>query len=333
MGDIAAMRAIRQQSLHLFEHFKSEIERDNTTNKYLYDRVALLAEATSSKSSTVPYVTETLVGIEGIMSKLRFIIELHIDISLREISKNLKLMCKEQAELMDKVLVEMRSSLWFYIFSLNSVYNCLRAQHSEKQIYAEKSQQLARTVTSLTATNEKIESSESLIEMLDAFYSEGEEASRALAMSGGKIAAAEEGRSKGQSKGQGKGRKELTEKEKQVLLDSEIHQAIQIVDSNPGLSEEDKEFRRAELLKSRRTGHTPADGCLTAKYGNAGRFVETVFVPGHGFMERINARRLEKFIRELQVRLGPLLGATTVKVQLYLLYPFSFYLDQYRWSW
>jgi len=296
--DQAAARGLREQSVHIFNHFKKEIDRDNATKKSIYGPLAILAETTSQKRSTVPFVTETLYGIEGLMSKLQMIISLHIDIGLREISKNLRLMCKEQADLMDKILVETRTSLWFYVFSLNSVYNVLKNQHVEKQIYADKAYRLAKTVKELTHINEKTAKDETILQMLEELYPD--EKKNEESMSEQEIL--ESDRSEKQKAG---AIKKLNAKQKQLLVDTEIQMAIELIENNPQLSEEDKAYRKCELMKSRRSGGgmVGTDAHLSAKYGAAGGFVETIFAPGIGFIERVSAKKLERWIRELKLEL------------------------------
>jgi hypothetical protein len=289
---------LRQQSVHLFNHFKKEIDRDNSSNKALYDPLSVLAEATAQKRSTVPFVTETLYGIEGLMSKLQVMISLHIDVGLREISKNLRLMCKEQADLMDKILVEARASLWFYVFSLNSIYNVLKNQHTEKQIYAEKAYRLAVTVKELTHINEKTAKDETILQMLEELYPD--EDKKVGPSSEQEILASD-----ASDKQKAGAIKKLNAQQKQLMVDSEIQMAIELIENNPQLSAEDKEYRKSELMKSRRSGGgmVGTDARLSAKYGSAGGFVETIFAPGIGFIERVSAKKLERWIRELKVEL------------------------------
>lgn len=317
--DQAAARGLREQSVHLFNHFKKEIARDNASNKPIYGNLTLLAEATSQKRSSVPMVTETLYGIEGLMSKLQMMITLHIDLGLREISKNLRLMCKEQADLMDKILLETRSSLWLYVFSLNSIYNVLKHQHMEKQIYANKSYQLAQMVKQLTTINEKTAKDETILQMLEELYPDetggggGQRSHRSVVQ----CEQQKDSNNKQQKSAAGEDGaagviKKLTAQQKQLMLDTEIQMALELVDNNPQLSKEDKEYRKAELMKARHRqqqdsgaggGMAGTESHLSAKYGTAGGFVETIFAPGIGFIERVSAKKLERWIRELKVEL------------------------------
>ena len=80
MGDEIAQTNLRKQAEYLFIHFKDEIQRDNDTNCKNYNNLTILANYTANTGDNVPLplISETMSGIEGVMKKLKMIIDLHV---------------------------------------------------------------------------------------------------------------------------------------------------------------------------------------------------------------------------------------------------------------
>ena len=293
--DLAAVRSLREESHFLFEHFKSEISRDNNINKTSYSYITALANCTSAKSGRLPIVSETVSGIEGIMNKLRLVIELHIDLGLKQISHNLKTICKEQSELMDKICVEMRSSLWFYMFALNSVSSVLQKVQREKDVFAAKAYKLAKIVSVLSKLEYDSKNNPDISDLLSNLTNNT------------KLYELEKPKEEEEEESFSKPVAELTDQQKQLKIDEQIELQIQYINNNPSLTDEQKEYRRQEILKSRKN----VIATVTTKSGGVNsvaqaapvnyNYIESIFVPNVGFVDKINVRKLEKYIKELQV--------------------------------
>ena len=82
---------------------------------------------------------------------------------------------------------------------------------------------------------------------------------------------------------------------------------ISYVNNNPHLTDEEKEYRCQEIMKSRHMGSGTSAGGNTVKgqfsHGNktTPMYVDLEFVPEIGFVERINVTKLTKHIKNLQV--------------------------------
>ena len=296
--DLAAIRSLREESRLLFEHIKSEVARDNKVNRVSYSNVTTLADCTGSKSDRLPIVSETVSGVEGLMNKLKLLIELHIDLGLKQISNNLRLICKEQSELLDKICVEMRSSIWCYMFALNSVSSVLQKVQREKDVFAAKAYKLAKIVSVLSKLEYDSKNNPDISELLSNLTNN----SKLYEVE--KVKVEEEEAIVPNAIAQ-----EITPQQKQLKMDEQIELQIQYINNNPSLTDEQKEFRRQEILKSRKNFLTTTAVVGTNKSNNNTtvgpvnyNYMESIFVPNVGFVDKINVRKLEKYIKELQVR-------------------------------
>ena len=149
-------------------------------------------------------------------------------------------------------MVETRSALFCYIFSLNSVYNIIQSLYTEKDVYATKVHSLAGIVKSVCAVSgiDASISSEHTMNQIALLYpdidmdnnnngnnnnSNNNTSSNTNTSTINEIDTIRQNEQQEQEK-------------RQLAVDKEIQIAIDTIESMPGLNDEEKSYRKQELL-------------------------------------------------------------------------------------
>lgn len=311
----AANNQLRKQAVDLCNHLKNEVTRDNNTHSKLYESILALSQTESyGTEQLLPTVSDTLNAVEGIMNKFRVMIDLHLDICLREFATNMRVVCKDQAELAERITSEMRASLWCYMRSLHVVHLVIASLHQEKCEYARKARELALMVKRMCKMSEFNKTGDDSKELLNILATMEPVMDDTLDFDRISFSSpthlkeiVDESRWR-DSQVKENGVDPL--KAKQLLVDQQIQYAIEAIESMEGLTEEEKDYRKQELLRSRAPGPAPTvtqgEGKNAAYKLSTGvmgtqNFIEQHFVAGVGFVDRVNVKKLERHIRELEV--------------------------------